>query len=397
MGKVMDRIVSGAALVVAAGVVVGLLAGCAPANLTPQPHVTSISGGAHKNGTLATPSPTPTVSEPATPPMLVGVTCANLIPLATVKSLLVASGVGPQQYEGLYYEVDGNDNIATIALQQDGGLGCTWSDSLGDAQLMVRVIPNAAAAFAAASTALTATDDVAEHLVSSVPTWGDKSYTDCGDKNFSGQACDFDILVGSFWVNINENRDKYVTGPAYPEDATQLAAVAAIVASVKALPAPAAAWIPPTDASKIPTSCAGLLSSADARSAISEPSVTLVSGLVDDDVPWDQAVFAATGALDCEWWSEVNGDMADVEVAVLPGSSWAWSTTMKPVHDPVHFPLNPITGIADSAMGTCNASLGQCDLYFEVDKSWFLVELNDDHPTLTDAESVAKDVVTAAS
>lgn len=385
-----------ASVVTVAAAVIAVLAGCAPASSGPTGKLTKPSSPIHV-AAPPTPTSTPSPSAPATPPNLVGVTCANLIPLATVKSLLVGTGVSPQPYEGNYYEIDQAQNIDRVALDQDGGLGCYWSNFETTAQLEVRVIPNASTAFAAAAPALTATDDVAEHLVSSAPTWGDKSYTDCGDKNFSGAACQFDILVGSYWININENRDKFVTGPAYPEDAGQKAAVAAIVASVKALPAPAAAWVPPAAASKIPTSCGDFISNATAKAAISASSVSLRQGPIDIADPWNKAVYAATGALDCEWNAFKGGGMSDVEIAVQPGSSWAWSTTSQPVHDKASFPYAPISGIGDAAMGACNTGLGECQLYAEVDKSWFLVELNDDHPSLSTAETVAKAFVTAAS
>jgi hypothetical protein len=56
-----------------------------------------------------------------------------------------------------------------------------------------------------------------------------------------------------------------------------------------------------------------------------------------------------------------------------------------------------VAGIGDAAFGYCDAEAQDCTVYAEVDDSWFSVDYASPNATLAQAETLAKDVVSAAT
>ena len=371
------------------------LSACAPAT----PVHTNAPGG-HHVAAPPSPTPTPTPTAASVPTSLVGTTCAQLGPIALLNKVFEHAVTAMP-----YPNIEANDvptaNFDVIAPQQLGAIECFWADGpytiLPDSQLTIGVLPNAGAAFTAATPALSKTDDATTGFATTVPKWGDASYTNCGAQ--MGE-CIFDVLVGDYWLHIDEINSEFPGAP-YPQNAAQTAFLTAAVAAVKALPAPTATWIAPPDAANMPMTCGSAVTDAHVESMFGtkKPTVPTVGS---GNTTYDLSIDSAAGLLTCDW-SPVPIDPQDnVVVDILPGSSWAWSTTPPPSTAADH--LSAVNGIPHLLWGGCQPKGFQCSVYGQIDDSWFDATLEttgttlkSPGATLAKVETLAGDIIAAAS
>ena len=344
-----------------------------------------------------TPTPTPTAAAGPTP--LVGVSCTDLTSLALVRELLESKDAAPAGYVNSGTRQQ-DINFANVALRQLGGIGCYWEGGpIGDggpeAQLAIEVLPNASAAFAAETSTLLSTDDVHNALVKTEPKLGSASYSDCVTAATGNGICTFDIQSGSYWLHITEQPAAFDGQTTYTST-VQTSFLNAATAAVTSLGAPGSAWTVPADSAKIPTTCATLLSTTDVDSALGPKAAAGVTEFGAYDA-FDTAIFQATNLGGCSWTGPyLDSQLTYVFADALPGSGWAWSATVPP---PGGFagPLTAISGLGDGAYGTCNKDGDFCLVYVETDDSWFDVEFDSVHATLTNTETLAKDILAEAS
>jgi hypothetical protein len=344
--------------------------------------------GVHQHAAPPSPTPTPT---PTVPVALVGATCAQLGSL-TLLDKVFAHPVTVRPFANIAADDIPTANFDVIAPLQLGGLECFWADGpytiLPDSELTIEVLPNAGAAFTAATPDLAKTDDATTGFAKVVPKWGDASYSNCGAQ--MGE-CIFDILVGDYWLHIDEINSETPAAP-YPQDAAQKALLTAAVASIKALPPAAASWTPPGDAANLPTTCASALTVAQVKSAFgitTAPTPSVGSGLTT----FDASANSAAGLLTCNWSPNPNYPQLGLTLDILPGSSWAWSSTAPPSTPADH--LSAIAGVNDELWGGCQTGVVQCSVYGQVDHSWFDVTLDSKSATLAKVEGLASDVIAA--
>ncbi|HEX4057562.1 MAG TPA: hypothetical protein VHX87_04495 [Galbitalea sp.] len=369
------------------------LTACAPAvhpilTSPPKVHITAIPP-------IPSPTPTPTAAVSG-PPELVGTSCAQLGTPTLLSNLFASPKVAVQPFIDIEDNDQPNLNLASTVYRQLGGLACAWGDSphLYTAARVVtlEVVPNAEDAFYAAQNALLKTDDGHNGVTKNEPVYGDQDYIDCATQ--SGE-CVFDIQAGNYWIHIDEFRTEY-SGALYPEDAAQTAFVSSVVKIIRALPAAAAPWTAPASIAKLPANCAGELTAADVIAAMGAGANTTAK-IGSAATAFDTAMWSSAHFNECYWKGpKVNNISTELEVDILPGSAWAWSTMSPPASTPADS-LVPLSGIGDAAIGGCNSLQMQCSVYVEVDASWFDVNLESPKATLATAETVAQDIVTAAS
>lgn len=274
------------------------LSACAPAA-----PVHTKAPGSHQHAAPPSPTPTPTPTVVAAPSPLVETTCSTLAPLAVAKQITVANNTKATTYPSTG-EPQQDANFSNAALLQLGGIGCYWAggpmgDGGSEAGLVIEVLPNASTAFAAAATQLLSTDDVHEGLVATEPKWGSASYSDCESADSSAGDCTFDILIGSYWLHIEEIPASF-SGKPYPFKVTQKSFLTNAVAAVTALPAPGTAWPVPADAAKLPTTCGALLSTAQVVSVLGVKAKAGVAEFDGED-PFDFAAAKGTNLGGCYW------------------------------------------------------------------------------------------------
>jgi hypothetical protein len=328
----------------------------------------------------------------------VDTTCATLGPTATVQQLLAANDAAATNFQYVT-EPETDTNFEDVAIRQLGGFACYWAGGpIGDggpeAQLTIDVVPNAATAFTGATPALTLTDDVHEGLVPSVPKWGDASFTDCEDSNgYAG--CVFDIEIGAYWLHIVDDPANYPAKP-YPLPAKLSSFLTATVATVKSLSPASPAWPVPVAAAMMPSSCATALTIAQVHSLLGAGAKPSAAGF-DGVGAFNSSLLQAASLRECYWeGGYVKDALTGISVDMLPGSSWAWSAAQLPVTQKGEN-IAAVAGIGDAAFGYCDAEAQDCTVYAEVDDSWFSVDYASPNATLAQAETLAKDVVSAAT
>lgn len=354
-----------APLIGAAISVVALLSACAPS--APSPVVThhpaahaTVPAGLHS----ATPLP-----QPPTPPQLLGGNCTTLATLPVIRAALTSNAVVP-----VSSDASGEPSVGTfesVAARQTGTLFCGWADPTQSFDLDVEIIPNAAAAFTAESTALNAAGDATGHYhVVGVPTYGDQSWSECYGATESPEgACEFDIRVGSYWLSIQEQNSNL--HQPYPQTAAETTLLDDLVSSVRALPA-FRVWTPSTSVPTLPTTCSAFLPLSTVRTATGDTAIAPETfGFEVDDVPW-----ILTNSLFCEWGGTSS---VDLFLTIVPGSAWAGQpsanvsgTTSQP-------------GLGSQASGGCVTSDGQhaCELLVRAGDTWFDLTENGTSASLT--------------
>jgi hypothetical protein len=322
-----------------------LLSGCA----APAHHSAAISShpAAHPSST-ATPHP----AEPTAPG---GATCDALAPLARVQAALASTAVAPLPYSDI--EGGGPPEAYDLVVPVAGGLQCLWQDSVTapTITLDLSVLPNATAAFAAATPTLESNDDGhSAAAVPNVPVYGDVSWTQCSnaDDPWYG-GCTFNIKVGNYWVEVDQQNPNFVS--AYPESAADVALLQGIVSAVRGLPAAPPTWHPAAESFTLPTTCAAVLPLATLRTSVESPEIVPVSdGDPGDEVDTINGVAAtASHELQC-FWNAPNDDTS-VAFSLVPGSG-ALTTTDIPAAS-ARAGLAPVAGLGTSAYQKCeNAS-----------------------------------------
>jgi hypothetical protein len=342
---------------------VAVLVGCAPA-VQSQPSVSAPPTGT----ATATAEP-----QSDTPTPLLGGDCSKLVSMADVVSATAVSTVAlapPQPRNDLYL----------LPIPQAGGLECDWHDDGSTTDLDVAVIPNARAALDAQTTRLDAGDDGKDAAqIANVPAYGDQSWTHCyslGEDPSDG--CMFDIRVGTFWVEVNQVYGGRFT--AYPQAPGVSAMLSDLVHTVRSL-ATVRAWKPDVRGLRLPTTCAAALPQETVRSATGGADLTYADGGTFN--PLLDGAFASTGSLFCQWLSKTDAaDVAQLQFVVVPGSTWAWSSTAAPPITLIDGPLTAQAGLGSAAYGTCQTTnlSSECELFVLAHHTWFEVK-QDNGPT----------------
>lgn len=355
----------------------GALSGCRPAEGEPDDR-------------LPTSAPITSTVEPvaASPVSLVGTNCAGLVPLGAVQSALSADVtlVDPAA-PGISTPWT---PLVDTAIAQRGGVKCVWQNgdpaTVSDYSAVVLwLLPNASASWAAQAADLHATDDAVDILGVDPIRYGDESITDCGgeDDAWYYGTCFYNVRVGSYWLSIE------IDGMLQdsPEHAGRPVLEAATTA-VEALAAPAEAWTPPAGSARLAATCDDAVPLATVRAAIgiatliAEP--TQKSGYQIEAAALDDA-----DALYCVWdtpadWVDPTGESFGVQInlVAIPGGEWAWSGTSAPLHD-AQYALAPVTGIGVAAWGGCRTDYDACELQVLSRGTWFSVDSSYTHGSLT--------------
>lgn len=362
------------------------LVGCAPTAHSAKPP------SAHKVSSAPSATPTPTPTAAAAPTSLVGTNCAQLETLPALDAVF-PHHVTAQPF-GTYLTDEGAPLFADLVPLQLGALDCFWADgpfqTAPDSEFAVQVWPNATAEFNSDSSTLSKHDDAATGYAKSVPKWGDSSFTDCQEQD---GECIFDILVGSYWIHIDEfNTETSV--PVYPESGAEKTILNAVVTGIHALAAPASGWTVPSDAAGVPNSCASVLTAAQVESAIGYPKAgTVVSGW--GGTTFDTALDTAANLLVCSWNPDPNYSELGLRVEILPGSAYEWTTTPPPSSPSES--ISAISGVPHEAWGGCQAQTVECVVYGEVDSSWIELTIDYQHTTLAKAETLMSAILAEAT
>jgi hypothetical protein len=333
-------------------------------------------------------SPGPVQAAAPTPPG--HVTCAALASLAAVRAAVGATDVDLLPFSEDAMQIP---DVGMLAVPQDGGLSCIWQDAGAQADLNIDLIPNATAQLAAAAPTLAETDqDLVLVPASSVPVYGDRSWTHCLDANLLDPGnCQFDIQVGSYWIEVY---GKYFPAIGSSSSASAVNALLdGIVIEVRGLPRAPTVWQPPTESASFPTTCDAAGPLATLRTDFGDPA--LAADSLDATVATEAnatpsgVAAAVTNSLDCDW----QGDVDSVSVVLQPGSSWAWTATAGPT-DAAEAGFTRVPGIGSSAWVSCvqvtdsvDPTEFSCYLIVLVGHSW--LELNAQASGLTQAEMVA--------
>ena len=379
--------------IVAAIAVIVLLVGCTPQSSTP---------GSSGNPTSTKPSSTPQGEDDGDDAKtLADLDCSDLIPTSSVQ--LVTPAVAP--IASTHDLWDENQVIAHYAVEQRGGLNCSWGDSPTETQEFVgitaRVLPNAEAAWNAWFPRMTAMNDAHSLTGGALATYGDASAIDCaefGDGSFYGD-CSYNVLVNGYWLYLRmENQGGTWTAANAPDAAILTKAVAllgTLAPTEEAHPAPAGSLV-------TPTTCTGLLPIATIRSALGENAVVEDFSYADSLVFIDNGAITAEGGLFCNWrapvgWIDAHGyeSYVGVGITILPGGAWA-NTGAAPLQDLNQLSYAPVAGLGDAAWSACGTG-GWCGAHVFAGGAWIGVEGGYQFTSTAPVESVAHSLLAAIS
>lgn len=280
-------------------------------------------------------APTGDPEGPTGPSSLVGVECAELVNLEEVRGIL---NENVEQVDDFFYP-GGSWPLATVGLQQAGGLLCEWSDvadPVGDyeALLEIDILPRAADEWGSWHEAMTgyypnASEDGTVLSLCGSSLGGSYHY------------CKHDVFAGGNWAAVSVSN--------IAEDADTTPIVEAIVAALERAASPAAEWQPvPLDG--LPSTCDDLLSVETIRTVL---------GVDDMDVREAPLLMphlhntGFDGALDCSWSNPHSSALGSpLQVVVLPGASWAWESAWA-ADRPDHSPAHPVGELGDAAFAGC--------------------------------------------
>jgi hypothetical protein len=328
-----------------------------------------------------------TAPEAVAPVSLIGTDCSGLLPLTAVQSALTGDVALVAAAPSVSTP---SSPLLDTAIAQVGGLKCVWQN--GDLSTVSEyrgvtlwLLPNADESWAAQAADLRAADDQIDILGGDPIEYGDESITDCGgdvDPWYYG-TCFYNVHIGSYWLSIEIDGMLQDT----PDHAGRPVLEAAS-AAVAALPAPAAAWTPPTSSAHLASSCEAAVPLATVRSAIAIDTLLAPTGN-NGAYQVEDAALAATDALSCVWqsaadWVDPAGETFGVQISLvaIPGGAWAWSGTSAPPHD-TGYAIEPVTGIGDAAWGGCRSDYDACQLQVLSNGTWFSVDAGYTHGALT--------------
>jgi len=297
-----------------------LLTGCGSAP-TPMPTPTTSSPSMSSSTATPTPEPTSTTvpdepdAEPALIPARIPATCGDLAN-ATLREKV--TGEDDANLERASYPLASG----SAAELQAGVLTCQWFGPAvveeSSAEIQIKVLPDAAAEFAAFASPLAGGEVLG--------TLSAGSTISCFD-DVSVRSCYVHFLAGTNWV------DAHFIGTV-PSPATDAIAAAtefagAIAEGLASAGPLAAAYVPPAGSAAVWTSCNVLDDLGAFRTAVSSPSLTA-----------PEAEFSGAGTLFSEAWQRVNfrscswrqvdlysspvGQIRMASVSMLPGAEWAW-------------------------------------------------------------------------
>jgi hypothetical protein len=276
-------------LVAGAAALMLVLAGCAT---TP--------GGA---GTAGSGSSSPSPALAAAPVPALPLTCAQLFTIGAVQS---------QLHDTVSTRVDEThlgSTIEDLAVLQAGGTECVWggqgmTDENFETGVTIDILPDAASEFAARQGAADA------GTISG--TIGSSSTYSCD----TGFGCVGDALAGGYWMSF------IVNDANGSDDAAAASAVEAIMKPIADAIAKAGgsvvAWAEPKTSFDGAALCSAATASALVTGAVGA-GAQVAPGFADSGL--HAAAANRERVTTCEW---SGGDSAFLEVAVLPGGSWAW-------------------------------------------------------------------------
>lgn len=360
----------------------------------PAPAPTHTPAAATTPSATPTPTPTPTATAAAPegqhdgkPTTRIAVSCADVLPEATVSSL-----IGKDALLGLGY---GGDNLSLYSVPQllstnaaltPGALDCDWGSSSEDASLLVTITPLDAFDPSvldgpAHDRAQLAPDP---DLGAGATVWGDDD----------GDAIVF-VPVNGEMLEVFATEGGGPIGASINPTTNAESAARTALQQLKSAPAP----LPPySSEGSLSTDCQTFAQAITAkpgtgvlRAAGSSPS------LLSDP-------FTYPGGLDCLYThTAVDGtDPVPVGVYYLPGGAWDWGQAQEAAFN--HLKLTTLPGLGDDALVGCSPtndpSFGApfCEVDVKLDNSWLDVKVTtSDQATAVDiAKSITDEIAELA-
>lgn len=281
------------------------------------------------------PATSPSPEGPSGPVSLVGAECAELVSLDVVRGILNDS---VEPVDNFFYP-GGSWPVASVGLQQAGGLQCEWSDEANqqgdyEALLEIDILPNAA-------------DEWGEWFPSMTGFYqnvsDDGTMLSLCNSSLGGayHYCDFEVFAGGNWATVS-------VGNIAP-DADAAAIAESVAAALEAASAPAVEWTPPA-LEGLPSTCEDLLPLETIRTVL---------GVDDMDVREEPLLMpylhntGLDGALSCSWSNPYTSAIGSpLQVVVLPGGGWAWDEAWA-ADRPDTSPALPVEELGDAAFAGC--------------------------------------------
>lgn len=297
-----------------------LLAGCSGA---PMPLPTPAGSMTSSPEASAIPTPTPTAAddedevdaEPALIAPRIAATCGNLVN-ATLRAQL--AGVADDELERVHHPL-ANGSAAEL---QAGVLTCQWiGPAISDestAQIDIKVLPDAAAEFAAFVPPTTGSE------VSG--TLGAGSTISCFDYA-PVRSCYVHFLAGAHWVDASFIG--LIPTPTVTSTAAATDFATAISQRLLAAGSLGAAYVPPSGSVAVWSSCNVLDDLGAFRTAMSSPSLTSPeaeftgAGTLFSEA-WQRVSFKSCSWRQADPYSSPTGEIRMASVTMLPGAEWAW-------------------------------------------------------------------------
>lgn len=358
-----------ATLVAVSALALAALTGCAPASTNGAPPSHTAAPTAKPVARLTTPG---------------GATCNDLASLTVVQSALGSTAVVAISDPTNLYQM--NPDLLLLATPLAGGIDCLWQNPTLDYTASIEVLPNATNALSAAQTQLASTDDSASQP--GIPKYGQQSWTHC-DPTTDQNACQFDIAIGSYWVEIVVANA--IQRSDYPESSGVQAFINQVVKAVGALPKAPVTWRPPVESYAVPTGCGSVISDAIAQKDLG----TSLTAVPPSEFVFSPLVLAARSAAKTTacWWSDSSG-ATTVEYVFMPGSEAVWSST-----DPTDISssgFTMLTGVGTSGWQQCQIPGGdnECTAFVLDGHSWIELDYGSGAPLGAAAfDTFVKDVV----
>lgn len=296
-----------------------LLTGCGGAPTpTPTPTASSTPSAAPTSSPTPTPTPVDEQEEDAEPALIAARISARCGDLANTALREELTGIDDEDLERVSYPL-ANGSAAEL---QAGVVTCQWFGppilEESSAAIEIKVLPDAAAEFAAFSAPLSGGEVLG--------TLGAGSFINCFE-DAAVRSCYLHYLAGSHWV------DASFTGVT-PTPATDAVAAAtefahAIADGLIAAGPLGAAYVPPAGSRPVWSSCSVLDAAGAFRTALSSPSLTSPEAEFTGAGTLFSEAFQRVNFKSCAWrhadlYASPAGQIRMASVMMLPGAEWAW-------------------------------------------------------------------------